>query len=239
MTTPPPALALHAVSGGYGAVQVLREVSLEAGPGEIVAVLGANGAGKTTLLRAISGTVRSSGRIEMAGTLLSGKSPERVVAMGVAHVPQGRGTFPRLSVEENLQVGGIRRHHRDLRADIDRWYQVFPRLSERRGQQAGSLSGGEQQMLAVARAMMSRPTVLLLDELSLGLAPNTTYQVIQRLAEINVSDGTTMVIVEQNARLALSISHRAYVLEAGVISLSGPARELSEDDRLRRAYLGI
>lgn len=239
MTGEKPALALHAVSAGYGAVQVLREVSLEAGPGEIVAVLGANGAGKTTLLRAISGTVRSSGRIEMTGSLLTGRSPERIVAMGVAHVPQGRGTFPRLSVEENLQVGGIRRRDRDVRADISRWYQVFPRLGERRGQQAGSLSGGEQQMLAVARAMMSRPKALLLDEPSLGLAPNVTYQVVQQLAEINAADRTTMILVEQNARLALSIAHRAYVLEAGTIALSGQAHELSEDDRLRRAYLGI
>jgi branched-chain amino acid transport system ATP-binding protein len=239
MTADKPALALRAVSAGYGAVEVLREVSLEATPGEIVAVLGANGAGKTTLLRAISGTVRSSGRIEMAGSLLTGRSPERIVALGVAHVPQGRGTFPRLSVEENLQVGGIRRQHRHVRADIDRWYGVFPRLGDRRTQQAGSLSGGEQQMLAVARAMMSRPKVLLLDEPSLGLAPNTTYQVVQRLAEINAADQTTMMLVEQNARLALSVAHRAYVLEAGSIVLSGLAHELSEDDRLRRAYLGI
>jgi branched-chain amino acid transport system ATP-binding protein len=239
MTAEAPALVLRAVSAGYGAVQVLREVSLEAGPAEIVAVLGANGAGKTTLLRAISGTVRGSGRIEMAGTLLTGRSPERIVAMGVAHVPQGRGTFPRLSVEENLQVGAIRRRDRDIRADIDRWYSVFPRLGERRGQQAGSLSGGEQQMLAVARAMMSRPKVLLLDEPSLGLAPNSTYQVVQRLSEINVADRTTMILVEQNARLALSIAHRAYVLEAGAIALTGPAHELGKDDRLRRAYLGI
>jgi branched-chain amino acid transport system ATP-binding protein len=159
--------------------------------------------------------------------------------MGVAHVPQGRGTFPRLSVEENLQVGGIRRRDRNIRADIDRWYQVFPRLGERRGQQAGSLSGGEQQMLAVARAMMSRPKVLLLDEPSLGLAPNSTYQVVQQLAEINAADRTTMILVEQNARLALSIAHHAYVLEAGTVALSGRAHELSEDDRLRRAYLGI
>jgi branched-chain amino acid transport system ATP-binding protein len=239
MTAETAALAVRAVSAGYGAVQVLHEVSLEAAPGEIVAVLGANGAGKTTLLRAISGTVRSSGRIEMTGTPLTGRSPERIVAMGVAHVPQGRGTFPRLSVEENLQVGGIRRHHRDVRADIDRWYGVFPRLAERRAQQAGSLSGGEQQMLAVARAMMSRPKVLLLDEPSLGLAPNTTYQVVQRLAEINAADRTTMMLVEQNARLALSIAQRAYVLEAGSVALSGPANELSQDDRLRRSYLGI
>jgi len=239
MTAENLALGLSSVSAGYGSVQVLRDISLEAGPGEIVAVLGANGAGKTTLLRAISGTVRSSGRIEMTGALLTGRSPERIVAMGVAHVPQGRGTFPRLSVAENLQVGAIRRHDRDIRADIDRWYGVFPRLGERRGQQAGSLSGGEQQMLAVARAMMSRPKVLLLDEPSLGLAPNSTYQVVQRLAEINASDRTTMILVEQNARLALSIAHRGYVLEAGTIALSGPAHELIEDDRLRRAYLGI
>jgi branched-chain amino acid transport system ATP-binding protein len=239
MTAEKPALALHAVSAGYGAVQVLREVSLEARPGEIVAVLGANGAGKTTLLRAISGIVRSSGRIEMTGSLITGRAPERIVAMGLAHVPQGRGTFPRLTVEENLQVGAIRRRDRDIHADIDRWYEVFPRLGERRVQQAGSLSGGEQQMLAVARAMMSRPKVLLLDEPSLGLAPNSTYQVVQQLAEINAADRTTVILVEQNARLALSIAHSAYVLEAGTIALSGPAHELSEDDRLRRAYLGI
>jgi len=237
--TETPALALASVSAGYGTVQVLHEVSLEARLGEIVAVLGANGAGKTTLLRAISGTVRSSGRIEVTGRLLTRRSPERIVAMGIAHVPQGRGTFPRLSVDENLRIGAIRRHDRDIRPDIDRWYELFPRLAERRGQQAGNLSGGEQQMLAVARAMMSRPKVLLLDEPSLGLAPNATYQVFQRLAEINTADQTTMILVEQNARLALSVAHRAYVLEAGTISLTGSARELSEDDRLRRAYLGI
>jgi branched-chain amino acid transport system ATP-binding protein len=239
MTPATPLLVLDRVSAAYGAVRVLHGVSLQVEEGEVVAVLGANGAGKTTLLRAISGTVRTDGEIRLAGARLTGQAPERIVARGVAHVPQGRGTFPRLTVEENLRVGAVLRHDKEIAADLDRWYAAFPRLAERRRQQAGSLSGGEQQMLAVARAMMSRPRLLLLDEPSLGLAPNTTRDVLTRLAGINAGQGTTMIIVEQNARLALRVARRAIVLESGVVGLTGTVAELESDDRVRRAYLGV
>ena len=203
----------------------------------MVVVLGANGAGKTTLLRAICGEIHTTGELAFAGEPLP-RAPQRVARTGIAHVPQGRGTFSDLTTEENLRLGGVLRND-DIGADIDRWYDVFPRLRERRGQAAGSMSGGEQQMLAIARAMMLRPRLLLLDEPSLGLAPLITKDLFERLGRLNRDDGLTVLVVEQNANLALDIGHRGYVLETGEIVASGPADELRHDDAIRKAYLGF
>jgi branched-chain amino acid transport system ATP-binding protein len=215
-------------------------MDLRVDEGEVVVLLGANGAGKTTTVRAICQMVGTKGDIDFAGVQLVGKRPERMAALGIAHVPQGRGTFPELSVEENLEVGAYARKDRaSIRADMDRWFQMFPRLAERRKQQAGSLSGGEQQMLAVSRALMSRPRLLLLDEPSLGLAPIVIQDLFARFGELNDEEGVTMFVVEQNANIALSIADRAYVLEAGNIVLSGSADDLRANDSVRRAYLGF
>jgi len=224
---------------GYGQVQVLRDVDFTVDEGEMVVLLGANGAGKTTTLRAVCQMIDTWGSVRFAGEELVGKRTERVVRRGIGHVPQGRGTFPELTVEENLEAGAYTRKDRAaVRDDIDRWFSMFPRLLERRTQQAGSLSGGEQQMLAVARALMSRPRLLLLDEPSLGLAPLVIQGLFRQFAELN-REGVTMFVVEQNASLALGVAHRAYVLEAGQIVLSGVADELKSDDSVRRAYLGF
>jgi branched-chain amino acid transport system ATP-binding protein len=224
---------------GYGQVQVLRDVDFTVDEGEMVVLLGANGAGKTTTLRAVCQMIDTRGSVRFAGEELVGKRTERVVRRGIGHVPQGRGTFPELTVEENLEAGAYTRKDRAaVRDDIDRWFSMFPRLLERRAQQAGSLSGGEQQMLAVARALMSRPRLLLLDEPSLGLAPLVIQGLFRQFAELN-REGVTMFVVEQNASLALGVAHRAYVLEAGQIVLSGDADELKSDDSVRRAYLGF
>jgi branched-chain amino acid transport system ATP-binding protein len=235
-------MALLEVSGlcaGYGQVQVLRDVDFTVDDGEMVVLLGANGAGKTTTLRALCQMIDTWGSVRFAGEELVGKRTERVVRRGIGHVPQGRGTFPELTVEENLEAGAYTRKDRaGVREDIDRWFSMFPRLQERRTQQAGSLSGGEQQMLAVARALMSRPRLLLLDEPSLGLAPLVIQGLFGQFAELN-KEGVTMFVVEQNANLALAVAHRAYVLEAGQIVLSGAADELKSDDSVRRAYLGF
>ena len=235
-------MALLEVSGlcaGYGQVQVLRDVDFTVDDGEMVVLLGANGAGKTTTLRALCQMIDTWGSVRFAGEELVGKRTERVVRRGIGHVPQGRGTFPELTVEENLEAGAYTRKDRaGVREDIDRWFSMFPRLQDRRTQQAGSLSGGEQQMLAVARALMSRPRLLLLDEPSLGLAPLVIQGLFRQFAELN-KEGVTMFVVEQNAGLALAVAHRAYVLEAGQIVLSGLADELKSDDSVRRAYLGF
>ena len=223
---------------GYGPVQVLHGVTFHVNEGEVVVILGANGAGKTTTLRAICQMINTRGRVELEGASLNGKSTTTVVRKGVAHVPQGRGTFPELSVRDNLEVGAYVRRDRDINADIDRWFDAFPRLAERRTQLAGSLSGGEQQMLAIARALMGRPRLLLLDEPSLGLAPLIVQDLFRRLGQLNAEQGITMLVVEQNANLAFEIAHRAYVLEAGQIALSGTADELRNDEAVRRAYLG-
>jgi branched-chain amino acid transport system ATP-binding protein len=230
-------LEIEGLTGGYGPVQVLHGLDLEVGDGEIVVVLGANGAGKTTTLRAISGMISVKGTISLGGTSIVGKSPERVARLGVAHVPQGRGTFTDLTVEENLRLGAYPRKDR-FTNDIQRWFTTFPRLEERRAQPAGNLSGGEQQMLAIARGLMSSPRLLLLDEPSLGLAPLITQDLFQRLRAINEEMGTAMLIVEQNANLALAIAARAYVLETGTIISSGPADQVQDDDAVRKAYLG-
>jgi branched-chain amino acid transport system ATP-binding protein len=231
-------LELEGVTGGYGQVTILRDISLTVDEGEVVVVLGANGAGKTTTLRAICGEISSKGTRSFSGQPLP-RSPEKVARAGIAHVPQGRGTFVDLTAEENLRLGAVTRRDGDVARDIARWYEVFPRLGERRNQPAGSMSGGEQQMLAIARAMMLRPRLLLLDEPSLGLAPLITREVFDRLGELNREEGLTVLVVEQNANLALDIGHRAYVLEAGEIVASGPAEQLRADDTVRKAYLGF
>jgi branched-chain amino acid transport system ATP-binding protein len=224
---------------GYGPVQVLSGLSLTVDSGEIVVVLGANGAGKTTTLRALSGMIPTKGHVRFDGADVTGRKPEDLVRLGISHVTQGRGTFPELTVDENLRVGGYTRSASDVATDVERSFELFPRLRERRDQVAGSMSGGEQQMLAIARALMSSPRLLLLDEPSLGLAPLVTRDVFDRIIEINRDLGTTVLMVEQNANLALEIATRGYVLETGSIVASGTAEELRTDDSVRRAYLGV
>jgi branched-chain amino acid transport system ATP-binding protein len=232
-------LELHDVSGGYGQSTVLHDIDLAVEVGHVAVVLGANGAGKTTTLRAISGLISVKGDIRFDGTSIVGKSPEAVSRLGIAHVPQGRGTFSDLTVEDNLRIGAINRRDREVRRDLQRWYDVFPRLGERRSQEAGSMSGGEQQMLALARAMMSRPRLLLLDEPSLGLAPLVTRELFARLGDLNRDEGLTILVVEQNANLALDIGHWGYVLETGRVAVQGPAHQLHDDEAVRKAYLGF
>ena len=231
-------LEVSGLTAGYGLVQVLRGIDLRVEAGEAVVVLGANGAGKTTTLRALSGMIGASGSINFDGASVRGKRPDQLCAAGIAHVPQGRGTIVELSVEDNLRAGGYTRKD-DIDADIDHWFEVFPRLKERRTQRAGSMSGGEQQMLAIARALMSKPKLLLLDEPSLGLAPLVTREVFARVAELVANSNIAVLLVEQNANLALRFASRAYVLEAGVIVTEGSSEELAADDTLRKAYLGV
>ena len=232
-------LELRGVRGGYGPVQVLHGVDLAVEEGHVAVVLGANGAGKTTTLRAISGMIRVEGEVIFDGHAITGSSPEAVAEVGIAHVPQGRGTFTELSVEDNLLVGAVNRTDDRVAADLERWYEVFPRLADRRRQEAGSMSGGEQQMLALARAMMARPRLLLLDEPSLGLAPLVTRELFAQLGELNREVGLTVLVVEQNANLALEIGHWGYVLERGRIAVQGSAGELHDDEAVRTAYLGF
>ena len=234
-----PLLEVTDLEAGYGPVQVLRGMSFTVDPGETVVILGANGAGKTTTIRAISGMIVTKGSVIVDGRSVGGKKPEEIVRRGVAHVPQGRGTFVDLTVEENLRLGAFTRKDADIVADMDHWYEVFPRLQERRDQVAGGMSGGEQQMLAIARAAMSRPRLLLLDEPSLGLAPLVTQELFRRLQVLNQEQGTALLVVEQNANLALGIAERGYVLEAGLIVAQGTAAELQADESVRKAYLGI
>lgn len=227
---------LHA---GYGATRVLRGVSLEVHAGEIVALLGANGAGKTTTLRALSGLLPARGRVLFDGLDLGSVHPARRVALGLAHVPQGRGTFGDFTVEENLALGAYTvATRRQIAADMERWFEVFPRLRERRRQRAALLSGGEQQMLAIARALMSRPRMLMCDEPSLGLAPAITQEMFRVFERINREHGTTLVIVEQNADLTLRLARRAYVMETGEITLQGNSDELLLSPAIRQSYLG-
>jgi branched-chain amino acid transport system ATP-binding protein len=233
-------LALKVVSGGYGPVTVLRDLDLTVEEGEVAVILGANGAGKTTTLRAICGMLAdTTGQITFDGSEITSMSTPAIARAGIAHVPQGRGTFGDLTVDENLRLGAIARKAEGVEEDMDRWYEMFPRLKERHDQMAGSMSGGEQQMLAIARALMSRPRLLLLDEPSLGLAPLITRDLFERLGEINRSEGLTMLVVEQNAGLALEIAQRGYVLETGSIVIGGTASELSMDEDVRKAYLGF
>ena len=232
-----PLLELRDVEARYGPVKALHGVSLDVEEGELVAVLGANGAGKTTMLRAISGTVRRTGELLFAGERLP-RAPEAVARRGVAHVPEGRGTFAELSVRDNLRLGAYTRRGREPRDDLRRVFAFFPRLEERRDQQAGTLSGGEQQMLALGRAIMARPRLLLLDEPSLGLAPLVVKEIFAALTRMNSADGVTVVVVEQNATLALSASARAFVLEVGRVAVSGPSEELRRAESVRKSYLG-
>ena len=230
-------LELRDVEARYGQVRALDGVSLSVDEGQIVAVLGANGAGKTTTLRAISGTVRRSGEIALGGKPLGRRGPEAVAKLGVAHVPEGRGTFAELSVEENLRLGAYTRRGA-LDGDMKRMTGYFPWMGERMGQHAGTLSGGEQQMLSLARALMSRPRLLLLDEPSLGLAPLITREIFRIVRELNEREGLTVLVVEQNAAIALEVAVRAYVLEVGKVAVSGASDELARDESVRRSYLG-
>jgi branched-chain amino acid transport system ATP-binding protein len=232
-------LAARQLTASYGATQVLFGIDFSLATGQITAILGANGAGKTTTLRAICQMVRTGGSVEFNGVQLVGKSTESVVRMGVAHVPDGRGTFTALSVEDNLKLGAyVRRDRSEVAQDIERTYQRFPRLGQRRHQQAGTLSGGEQQMLAISRALMLRPKLLLLDEPSFGLAPLIVADIFEIMRRINAEDGVSMLLVEQNASLALDLAQHAYLLETGRVALSGPADDIKRDETVRRAYLG-
>ena len=223
----------------YGEQQALFGVGFNLDAGQVRTLLGANGAGKTTVLRALCGMVRTGGDIRFDGKSINGWATEAIVRLGVAHVPEGRGTFVRLTVEENLQLGAItRRDHAAIAADIEQIYGHFPRLKERRTQQAGLLSGGEQQMLAVGRALMLRPRLMLLDEPSFGLAPLVVEELFGILREVNRDTGVAMLIVEQNAALALELAEHAYLLETGRIVMDGPSEAIAADEAVRRAYLG-
>jgi branched-chain amino acid transport system ATP-binding protein len=229
-------LELRDVGARYGEIRALHGVSLSVAEGDFVALLGANGAGKTTTLRAISGTVRTSGDVLVDGSKVFRRTPESMARSGVAHVPEGRGTFTTLSVLDNLRLGAWV-HGNPSPRDLAHVFEFFPRLYERRGQQAGLLSGGEQQMLALGRAMMAKPRVLLLDEPSLGLAPQVIESVFAFVRAVR-QEGTAIVLVEQNARLALETADRALVMQRGRVALEGPARELARDPRVRDVYLG-
>jgi branched-chain amino acid transport system ATP-binding protein len=232
-------LEVSELRAGYGPVQVLYGVDFTVDEGEVVVILGANGAGKTTTLRALSGMIPARGSFLLAGNSLLGGKPEQIARAGIGHVPQGRGTLGELTVDDNLRLGAYTRRDREVASDIERWYEVFPRLADRRSQEAGSMSGGEQQMLAIARALMARPKLVLLDEPSLGLAPIITQELFEVLGALSRDEGLSMLIVEQNAGLALEIAQRGYVLEAGKIVVTGNAIELATNDDVRRAYLGI
>ena len=232
-------LELEGVDVHYGAIHALRGVSFRVGMGEVVTLIGANGAGKTTTLRAISGMLKpSSGHIRYHGNEISGLKPHRLVAQGLCHAPEGRGIFPNLTVTENLRLGAfLRRDTAGIAQDAERGFSLFPRLKERATQMAGTLSGGEQQMLAIARALMARPRLLLLDEPSLGLAPQIVETIFSIIEEIN-RQGVTILLVEQNAHLALGIAHHGYVLETGSVVQSGTGQELLHSPEIRKAYLG-
>ena len=231
-------LRLEGVDAGYGQRRCLDQISLEVRAGEVVALLGANGAGKTTTLMAISGLIRPwRGAIEFEGRPLIGQSPVEVVARGISHVPEGRRILPRLTVDENLELGAYLRPRDACRSDLERMRALFPVLGERRRQLAGTLSGGEQQMLAIARGLMAKPKLLLLDEPSLGLAPKLVRAVFETIRRLN-QDGLTILLVEQNAYLALRIAHRGYVLEAGRVVLTDTASNLAQNPQVKSAYLG-
>jgi branched-chain amino acid transport system ATP-binding protein len=223
----------------YGNTQVLHGLDLSIAEGGITTLLGANGAGKTTMLRSLTGMVRTTGDIRFGGKKISGQATEDIVRLGIAHVPEGRGTFVRLTVEENLQLGAMTRGDRKaIKDDVDRVFGYFPRLKERYRQQAGTLSGGEQQMLAIGRAFMLRPKLMLLDEPSFGLAPLVVQEVFSILKQMNDREKVSIFLVEQNASLALQLADHAYLIETGRVVMSGPAREIREDESIRRAYLG-
>ncbi len=234
-----PLLELREVSAHYGPITALHGLSLQVEEGTVVAILGANGAGKTTTLRAISGLVRKSGEIVFAGQRIGGWAAERTARSGIAHVPEGRGILRELTVWENLRMGAYKRRGRAaVKAELQRMQDFFPWLSERRDQQAGTLSGGEQQMLALARALASRPRLLLLDEPSLGLAPLVVEEFFRVVRALNEDEGLTVLVVEQNANIALEVSRRAYLLEVGRVALEGESDELLRHEGVRASYLG-
>jgi branched-chain amino acid transport system ATP-binding protein len=232
-------LEVRNLRASYGDVRVLHGLDFSIAEGEVTTLLGANGAGKTTTLRALCGMIPTQGEILFEGRPIRGRATEDVVRLGIAHVPEGRGTFVRLTVEENLRLGATARRDRaGVAEDIERVYATFPILEKRRQQQAGTLSGGEQQMLAIGRALMLRPRLMLLDEPSFGLAPLVVRDVFAVLAAINRDDKVSMLVVEQNASLALSLADEAYLLETGTIVMSGAAEKIREDESVRRSYLG-
>jgi branched-chain amino acid transport system ATP-binding protein len=234
-----PILEVKGLKASYGAIQALFGLDFAVEDGGVTALLGANGAGKTTALRALSGLIRREGDIRLRGKPIGGLSTEAIARLGVAHVPDGRGTFTDLTVEENLRLGAyVRSDRAEVRKDFDRVFGYFPRLAERRRQQAGTLSGGEQQMLAISRALVMRPSLLMLDEPSFGLAPLVVAEIFRILAAINRDEGVSMLIVEQNAALALGLADRAVLIETGRAAISGPSQALRADDAVRRAYLG-
>jgi len=234
-----PLLNVKDLRAYYGQVQALHGLSFSLKQGSLTTLLGANGAGKTTALRAICNMVRSTGTIEFDGKPLNNRSTESIVRVGIAHVPQGRGTFTAMTVEENLQLGAItRKDHSSITSDMERMYEYFPRLKQRRTQQAGTLSGGEQQMLAVARALMLRPRLMLLDEPSFGLAPLIVRDLFNILGKINREDKVTILVVEQNAQIALELADQAYVIETGRIVMSGNANDIKNNEDVRKSYLG-
>ncbi|WP_323016733.1 ABC transporter ATP-binding protein [Castellaniella sp.] len=238
--TETPLLQIRNLSAGYGLVQVLHDVTLDVREAEFLALVGSNGAGKTTLLRVLSGLLPSqSGSITWSGAEIQGNTPDQIFRQGIVQVPEGRQLFPRMSVQDNLLMGAYRRTDtKAVRHDLDQVYAQFPRLAERRRQLAGSMSGGEQQMCAMARALMARPRLLMVDEMSLGLAPIVVDQLMDNLAAIR-QQGVTVLLVEQDIHLALAAADRAYVLETGHIVQEGPAQALIEDPELKRAYLGV
>ncbi|WP_307192852.1 ABC transporter ATP-binding protein [Neobacillus niacini] len=232
-------LKVNEINVFYGNIHALKGVSLEINEGEIVTLIGANGAGKSTLLKTLSGLLKpKSGTIEYLGSSISGKAPQLIVKSGISHVPEGRRVFANMSVEENLELGAyLRKDTKEIRKDIQNVYELFPRLEERRKQLSGTLSGGEQQMLAMGRAIMAKPKLLLLDEPSMGLAPLMVKTIFQIIEKIN-QDGTTILLVEQNANMALSVADRAYVIETGRVEISGTAAELQASEEIKKAYLG-
>ena len=232
-------LAVENLSVSYGAIKAVEDISFHVDAGEVVALIGANGAGKSTILRAISGLIdKEQGTVFFKGEPIQSLPPHRIVNLGISHVPEGRRVFPLMSVRENLELGAFGRKNRtEMLADMELVFHKFPRLKERELQLAGTLSGGEQQMLAIGRALMSRPKLLLMDEPSMGLAPMLVQQIFETVKEINQS-GTTIFLVEQNARMALGTAHRAYVLETGQIVLAGDAKSLAENPQVKKAYLG-
>jgi branched-chain amino acid transport system ATP-binding protein len=234
-----PILDVRGLEAWYGPARALHDVDFAVEEGGVTAVLGANGAGKTTILRALSGLIRRAGDIRFRGRPIGALATEDIARLGVAHVPDGRGTFVDLTVEENLRLGAyVRSNRREVRNDFDRVFGLFPRLGERRRQQAGTLSGGEQQMLAIARALLMRPQLLMLDEPSFGLAPLVVEEIFRTLGEINRAEGVSLLLVEQNASMALDLADRAVLIETGSVALSGPSRAIRADDSVRRAYLG-
>ena len=234
-------LRIHDINTYYGNIHALKGVTIEVTEGEIITLIGANGAGKTTTLMSISGIVPPrSGSIEFEGQSIVGMSPEQIVTMGISHSPEGRRIFPGLSVKENMEMGAyLRRDKEGIKADLDYVFDLFPILAERRSQAGGTLSGGEQQMLAISRALMARPRLLLLDEPSLGLAPIIVHKIFGIIKKINAENSTTIFLVEQNANMALQVAHRGYVMENGRIALSDTASNLAALDEVKQAYLGL